>query len=80
MSERLEPVKIEAQYSPLGERGKKIISEWNEFKRRVGGLEGQMFLDLKKKGKSLDQVEKEIENLRPIRKALIDEYNADRAK
>jgi hypothetical protein len=80
MNERIRVGRVEQQYSPLGERGKKIISEWKSYKKQVGGLEGNIILDQVERGRTQDEINKEMESLRPIRKALIDEYNANRVK
>jgi hypothetical protein len=80
MKENRKKGTIESQYSPLGEVGKKIIREWRNYKREVGGLEGEIILDQVARGITMEESEKEIESLRSIRKTLIDEFNAKRVK
>jgi hypothetical protein len=80
MNERINSFDMLRQYSPLGERGVKILEVWRSYKKYIGGLEGDILMKLVREGKPIEESIKELDNLRPIRKALIEEFEKERLK
>lgn len=65
------------QYSPLPpDVTRRMLARWRRYKETIG-LEGELYLDMKKEGRSEEEIKTVIEGHREARESLIEEFHRE---